>query len=336
MDEHDRSGAASSERLDDERGAEPSAGEDPGAPPEELRELLAGLRASPPRISPRYFYDREGSRLFDAITRTPEYYPTRTELALLRDHGDRVARHVAPGSVLVELGSGSADKALALLEHLERPRLYRPIDISRDALEQTARALIRARPELEISPYWGDFTAPAAYSNLPAGAQRLVYYSGSTIGNFERPEALAFLRALRERLSPGDVLVLGVDLVKDPAVLHAAYNDAAGVTAAFNKNVLRHLNARFGADFDLERFEHLAFYDERARRVEMHLVPTAPVVVSIAGERFGFDPTRPIHTESSHKFSERDLAELADGAGYRLIDIVTDERRWFAEALLGV
>lgn len=301
---------------------------------EEIRQLLAGLRQRPPRIAPRYFYDREGSRLFDEITRTPEYYLTRTELALLRDCGEQIARHVQPGSALVELGSGSAEKALMLLEHLERPRLYRPIDISRDALERTTRAVRKAVPALEVSPYWGDFTAEAAYADLPRGAPRLVYYSGSTIGNFERHEAVHFLQALRARLSPGDVVVLAADLVKDPRVLHAAYNDAAGLTAAFNKNLLIHLNARFEADFEPEAFEHLAFYEPHKRRIEMHLVPLHPLDVSLAGERLRFTPALPIHTESSHKFTLDDLSGLAHRSGFVLDDVVRDERQWFAEAVL--
>lgn len=303
---------------------------------EEVNQLLAGLRQSPPRIAARYFYDRTGSRLFDEITRTPEYYPTRTELGLLCEHGAQIACHVAPGSALVELGSGSADKALALLHHLERPLVYRPIDISRDALERTTRAVRKVRPELDVSPYWGDFTAEAAYAELPSGVQRLVYYSGSTIGNFERSEAVQFLQALRARLGSGDLLLLAVDLVKDPSVLHAAYNDAAGVTAAFNKNLLNHLNARFDGNFDPDAFEHLAFYEPRKRRVEMHLVPLEQVDVTLAGERLHFEPSLPIHTESSHKFTLDDLTSLARHSGFVLDDVVTDDRRWFAEAVFRV
>lgn len=302
----------------------------------ELGELLSGLRQTPPRIAPRYFYDQVGSRLFDAITRTPEYYPTRTELSLLEERGGRIAARVPPGSVLVELGSGSADKALALLCHLDTPCLYRPIDISRDALDRTTRAVRNARPDLIVSPYWGDFAAAAAYADLPTGARRLVYYSGSTIGNFERSEAIAFLRLLHARLDPGDALLLGVDLVKDPALLHAAYNDAAGITAAFNKNLLCHLNARFGANFDPEAFDHHAFYEPRKRRVEMHLVPRTGLDVSVAGQSLHFDPSLPIHTESSHKFTLDDLPNLAQRSGFQCEDVVTDDRDWFAEALFRV
>jgi dimethylhistidine N-methyltransferase len=302
----------------------------------ELEQLIAGLRQTPPRISPRYFYDGPGSRLFDQITGTPEYYPTRTELALLRERGGKIAERIASGCVLVELGSGSADKALALLDHLDSPRLYRPIDISREALDRTTRAVRRARPDLPVSPYWGDFAAEAAYADLPREAERLVYYSGSTIGNFEPAEAIDFLRKLRARLHPSDVLLLAADLVKDPTVLHAAYNDAQGVTAAFNKNLLLHLNARFGANFDPDAFEHRAFYEPRKRRIEMHLVPRGKLHVSLAGEAFRFEPSLPIHTESSHKFTLDDLPRLASSAGFTFEAVVTDERSWFAEALFRV
>jgi dimethylhistidine N-methyltransferase len=298
---------------------------------EERSELLAGLTAHPPRVSPRYFYDELGSRLFDRITRTPEYYPTRTELAILRDRGGAIGEHIQPGSVIVELGSGSADKILALLAHLDTPRLYRPIDISRAALDKTCEGVRRGAPDLELWPFEGDFTAAAAYADLPAGAPKLVYYSGSTIGNFEPAEATAFLRALRERLAPGDVLLLAADLVKDHAVLHAAYNDAAGVTAAFNKNLLRHLNARFGADFDAEAFDHLAFFEPRKRRIEMHLVPRTEQNVRIGDEMVSF--SKPIHTESSYKFTPDDLTGLARASGFTLEKIVTDDRGWFAEAI---
>jgi L-histidine N-alpha-methyltransferase len=302
----------------------------------ELREVLSGLRADPPRIAARYFYDTRGSRLFDQITQTAEYYPTRTELEILHSRGDRIAERVGAEGALIELGSGSADKALALLAHLRSPRLYRPIDISRDALDRTTLAVRAARPDLEVRPYWGDFTADAAYADLPARTRRLVYYSGSTIGNFDPPEALSFLRTLRSRLGSGDILLLAVDLVKDPAVLHAAYNDAAGVTREFNRNVLAHLNSRFDGDFEPEAFEHVAFYNARKRRVEMHLAPSRRLGVKLGGEALHFEPSRPIHTENSYKFTHDDLALLAPKSGFSLEHVVTDERGWFAEAIFRV
>lgn len=302
----------------------------------ELDDLIHGLGATPPRISPRYFYDEAGSRLFDRITKTPEYYPTRTEIAILGRRGADIAARIPPGAVVVELGSGSGDKVILLLSHLARPAAYRPIDISRSALDATRRAVRAAFPDLEVSGFEGDFTDPRAYESLPAAAPRLVYYSGSTIGNFDPPEAIAFLRALCARLRRGDVLLLAADLVKDPAVLHAAYNDAAGVTAAFNKNALRHINARFGADFRPERFEHRAFYDAKKRRIEMHLVADTDQVATVGGRRFTFTPERPIHTESSYKFTVDDLRGLASASGFVFEDVITDERGWFAEAIFRV
>lgn len=302
----------------------------------EHREILEGLTANPPRLSPRYFYDDAGSHLFSRITQTPEYYPTRTELSIVRDQGGEIAMHVAPGSVVVELGSGSGDKVIALLSHLREPRAYRPIDISGAALAATEAAVRKAFPALEISPFEGDFTDAKAYEDLPRGAPICVYYSGSTIGNFEPTDAVAFLRSLRGRLHHGDTLLLGADLTKDESVLHAAYNDAQGVTAAFNRNVLRHINARFGSNFDPEAFEHRARYDAEQRRIEMYLVARAPQRVRIGSEELVFVPTRPIHTESSYKFDFSDLRDLADKSGYALQAIVTDPRRWFAEAIFSV
>lgn len=298
----------------------------------ERAELLADLRADPPRISPRYFYDEVGSALFDRITQTPEYYPTRTELSILRDKGAEIGARIAEGSVIVELGSGSAEKIVALLAHVRAPRLYRPIDISPRALATTCDGVRHAFPDLALAPFEGDFTAAAAYADLPPGAPKLVYYSGSTIGNFEPPEAMAFLRALRARLASGDALLLAVDLVKSGAVLNAAYNDAAGVTAAFNRNLLRHLNARFDADFDPEAFDHLAFFEPRKSRIEMHLVPRTEQRVHIGEDVLVF--SKPIHTESSYKFTTDDLVGLARGSGFTLEAVVTDPRRWFAEAIL--
>ncbi|NUP06406.1 MAG: L-histidine N(alpha)-methyltransferase [Polyangiaceae bacterium] len=301
---------------------------------EERAELLHGLRSQPPTISPRYFYDEAGSKLFAQITRTKEYYPTRTELALLREQGSEIARHIARGSVVIELGSGSGDKVVALLSHLDAPRAYRPIDISPSALAVTEREVRRAFGSLEVLPYGGDFADAEALDGLPPEAPLLVYYSGSTIGNFDPSDAIRFLSRLRARLRPGDVLLLAVDLVKDEAILNAAYNDAQNVTAAFNRNILHHINARFGASFDPEAFAHNAFYNARKRRIEMHLVPAREQSVRIGEEALTFSPTHPIHTESSYKFDFDDIHALAKNSGFRLDGIVSDPKRWFAEAIL--
>lgn len=299
----------------------------------ELAAVIEGLREDPPRVAPQYLYDAAGSRLFQQITRTPEYYPTRTELGILRERGERIASRIAPGCVLIELGCGSPDKAFALLAHLVEPRLYRPIDISQDAIERTARVIAESRPGVEVSAYRGDLMDERAYRDLPSWAPRVLYYPGSTIGNWDPPEAIACLRALRGQLGSGDFLLLAVDLVKDTDVLWRAYNDRAGRTAAFNKNLLRHLNARFEANFDVEAFEHLAFYDARERRVEMHLVPRRRVRARLGGETFSFTPSRPIHTERSYKFTLDDLPRIAACAGFVFEEVITDPRGWFAVAL---
>ena len=310
----------------------------------ELDEVLAGLSANPPRVAPRYFYDARGSHLFGKITETPEYYPTRTELAILRERGAEIAAHIgrpgaanaAGGWAVIELGSGSGEKVLALLSHLGAVSAYRPIDISATAVDATAAAVRQSRPALDVRPYRGDFTDPNAYAGLPAGAPKLVYYSGSTIGNFEPADAVRFLRELRAQLAPGDCLLLATDLIKDAAVLDRAYNDRAGYTAAFNKNLLTHLNARFGADFMVEAFDHHAFYNHAKRRIEMHLVPSSVQRVHIGGETFTFQRSRPIHTECSYKFDRDQLRSLAEKSGFTLTGIVTDERDWFAESVMHV
>ncbi|MCB9891425.1 MAG: L-histidine N(alpha)-methyltransferase [Planctomycetes bacterium] len=301
----------------------------------ETEQLVQGLKATPPRLSPRYFYDERGSKLFREITRTDEYYPTRTELSILQDKGDELATHLEPGTVVVELGGGTAEKVIALLEHLDEPRAHRPIDISREALDESVRAVGEAFPELTLLPFEGDFTAEEAYAGLPE-APVCVYYPGSTIGNFEPREATAFLSSLRERLSDGDRLLLGADLVKDERVLQAAYNDARGLTADFNRNMLRHLNERFGTTFQPEAFEHRALYNVEERRIEMHLVPRDPQRVVVDGEVLTFMPGEPIHTESSYKFDLESLEALGAESGFQLETIVTDEREWFAEVLFAV
>ncbi len=305
----------------------------------ELDEVLAGLSATPPRVAPRYFYDARGSHLFGKITETPEYYPTRTELAILQQRGADIAATIGRPDArwaVIELGSGSGEKVLALLSHLGPVSAYRPIDISATAVDATAAAVRAARPALDVRPYRGDFTDPKAYAGLPAGAPKLVYYSGSTIGNFEPSDAVRFLRDLRAQLCPGDCLLLATDLIKEKAVLDRAYNDRAGYTAAFNKNLLAHLNARFGADFMIEAFDHLAFYNEAKRRIEMHLVPESDQRVHIGGETLTFKKSQPIHTECSYKFDRDQLRSLAQKSGFELTGIVTDEREWFAESIMHV
>ena len=294
------------------------------------RELHAGLSRTPRSISPKFFYDAAGSQLFDRICELPEYYPTRTELQILTDHAPEIARHIGPRAEVVEFGAGSLTKVRLLLDALEAPKRYLPIDISGEHLEAAAQRLRSDYPALAVQPIVADYTMPLV---LPAPAEdaggRVGFFPGSTLGNFSPSEALAFLQ-LAARLLRGGGLLLGVDLVKDPAVLHAAYNDAQGVTAAFNLNLLRRANAELDTDFDLDGFTHAAFYNAPLRRIEMHLVSRRAQAVMLHGERFDLAEGETIHTENSHKFTVDGLRELASKAGFTPTAVWTDPARLFS------
>ncbi|RYF70931.1 MAG: L-histidine N(alpha)-methyltransferase, partial [Comamonadaceae bacterium] len=234
------------------------------------RDLAAALDTQPRHISPKYFYDVNGSRLFDQICTLPEYYPTRTELAILRQRAEEIARHIGPNAEIVEFGAGSLHKVRLLLDALQTPSRYLPIDISGDHLFAAATQLRMERPGLAVRPVVADYTQDFKLPDAAPGTRRVGFFPGSTLGNFEAPEALAFLTRAAQMLRGGGLL-LGVDLVKDPAVLHAAYNDSQGVTAAFNRNVLVRANAELDCDFDVSAFAHSAFYNAPLARVEMHL-----------------------------------------------------------------
>ncbi len=294
------------------------------------RELSAGLARTPRSISPKFFYDAAGSRLFDRICELPEYYPTRTELQLLTDYAPEIAAQIGSAAEVIEFGAGSLTKVRLLLDALDAPRRYLPIDISGEHLEAAADRLRRDYPSLAVQPIGADYTMPLV---LPAPAddtgRRVGFFPGSTLGNFSPAEALAFLQ-LAARLLRGGGLLLGVDLVKDPALLHAAYNDAQGVTAAFNLNLLRRANAELGADFDLDGFAHAAFYNAPLKRIEMHLVSRRAQTVRLAGEAFAFEEGETIHTENSHKFTVDGLRELALKAGFTPAAVWTDPARLFS------
>ncbi|NMG36205.1 L-histidine N(alpha)-methyltransferase [Azoarcus sp. TTM-91] len=276
--------------------------------------LLAGLHAQPKRVPCKFLYDAEGSALFERICELPEYYPTRTEMALLGEHAAEFARYMGPDVELIEFGAGSGRKASMLLDVLERPRLYMPIDISPDAVAAAAGTVWHAFPHLKVVPLEADYTGPLALGPQ-RGQRRVGFFPGSTIGNFPPDEALAFLRRLAELLRGGGLLI-GVDLVKDPAVLHAAYNDAAGVTAAFNRNLLARANRELEADFLLDRFAHYAFYQPVARRVEMHLVSLVQQQVHVRGQTISFAAGETLHTEDSYKYSVLGFHSLAAQAGF--------------------
>jgi dimethylhistidine N-methyltransferase len=287
-------------------------------------DVIAGLSLPQKAISPKYFYDDAGSRLFERICRLPEYYLTRAELALTRRHLASIARFAGRGCELIEYGSGESLKTRLLIRAL-RPAAYLPVDISEAALRGAAERLSREFPWLEIVPVNGDFSRPL---ELPrARARRLVYFPGSTIGNLTPEEAHAFLAMTRGQAAR---MLVGVDLRKDANMLHAAYNDSRRVTAAFNLNLLARINRELGADFDLKRFAHYAFYNAAAGRIEMHLVSLARQTVRIGRQRFNFDAGESIHTENSYKYSIEGFRALAARAGYEAKRVWTDARGLFA------
>ncbi|KPF68495.1 methyltransferase [beta proteobacterium AAP99] len=303
-------------------------------------EADAGLRAPQAWLSPKLFYDALGSRLFDAITELPEYYPTRTEAALMACHGADIAaavRSALPAApTLVDLGAGNCTKAAALFDLL-RPAHYVAVDISADYLRNTLTCLQREYPELRMSGVGMDFSVRLALPGEVLAHERtgaapqsaLIFYPGSSIGNFDPPEALRLLREARA-LAPGAALLIGVDLVKPLEVLLPAYDDALGVTAAFNLNVLRRLNALLGADFDLADWQHEARFNAAASRIEMHLAARTEVTVRWRGGERHFRAAETIHTENSYKWTVEGFAALLAEAGFAQRRHWTDERSWFA------
>ncbi|CAN7338329.1 L-histidine N(alpha)-methyltransferase [Variovorax sp. LjRoot290] len=294
------------------------------------RELFAGLSRGARSIPPKFFYDVAGSALFDRICELPEYYPTRTELRILTECASEIAAQIGPKAEIIEFGAGSLTKVRLLLDALDAPKRYVPIDISGEHLEAAAQRLRDDYPRLVVQPLVADYTMPLVLPARGEGmGQRVGFFPGSTLGNFSPDEALAFLQ-LAQRLLRGGGLLLGVDLVKDPALLHAAYNDAQGVTAAFNLNLLRRANAELDTDFDLDGFTHAAFYNAPLRRIEMHLVSRRAQTVTLDGQRFAFDEGETIHTENSHKFTAEGLRALAVKAGFRPAAVWTDPERLFS------
>src|SRR5436190_1155835 len=266
------------------------------------RDVMAGLTARPKRMSPKYFYDEAGSKLFEEITELPEYYPTRCELAILRTHGAEITRMLPKGSALIEFGSGSTRKVRILLDSTSTIAAYVPVDISAQMLAQEAAQLEQDYPGLKVWPVAADITTSFRLPKGIAGMARAGFFPGSTIGNFEPHQASAFLQNAARILGPGSTLVVGVDLAKDAHILNAAYDDAAGVTAKFNLNLLARMNRELGADFNLDAFRHQAFYNEERGRVEMHLVSRKRQKVSLCGHTFDFGEAETIHTESSYKY----------------------------------
>ena len=292
-------------------------------------EVVAGLSRTPKVLSPKLFYDAEGSRLFDAICHTPEYYPTRTEMGILRDKAEEIASLVGEGALLIEPGSGSSDKVRLLLDAL-RPAVYMPMDISRDHLYEAARRLARAYPWLSVQAACADFTLDETLPLCPPGMRRIVFFPGSTIGNFEPEQAVGFLRRIADLIGSDGGLLIGVDLKKEAAVLNRAYNDAAGITAAFNRNLLQRMRRELRAVVEIERFEHHAFYNSEAGRVEMHLRSTMAQAIEVGGFSFAFEEGETIHTENSYKYSVDEFTALAERGGLRSVQVWSDKDNLFS------
>ena len=298
-------------------------------------DVVAGLSSSPKTLSSKYFYDEAGSRLFDEITGLNEYYLTRTETAIMERHVAAMTAALGPDVLLVEFGSGSSVKTRILLDHMERPAGYVPIDISGEYLNTVAATLRRQHPEVPILPLVADFTAPLTLPTPPRPpARRVVYFPGSTIGNFPVLEAARLLRRMRSLAGPGGAVLIGFDLVKPLDRLHAAYNDAAGVTARFNLNLLARINGELGADFDLEAFRHHAPFNEEASRIEMHLVSRTHQAAHVGDHAFVFEAGESILTEFSHKYTPDAFGELALSAGLRATRSWTDADGLFCVQLL--
>ncbi len=300
-------------------------------PDDELDELIDGLRQPEMTISPKYFYDERGSQLFDEITRLPEYYPTETELGIMQDNIGEIASLVGRQASLIEFGSGSSLKTRVLLEHLDELAAYVPVDISEDHLLQSAQQIREEFPDLDVLPVVADFTQPF---QLPSPrvmpVRNVVYFPGSTIGNFTSDAAQELLAVMHGEAGAGGALLIGVDLQKDPAIIEGAYNDSAGVTAEFNRNILRHLNREFGADFDLDAFAHSAEYNEDEGRIEIRLVSERDQQFTVGGESFLIGKDEAILTEYSHKYTLQGFAAMAEAAGFSVERVWMDAGRLFS------
>ncbi|MGH6838628.1 MAG: L-histidine N(alpha)-methyltransferase [Methylocella sp.] len=292
--------------------------------------VIEGLSKPRKSLPCRFFYDARGSELFEEITRLPAYYPTRTEIAILAAHAAEIASRVDDGAVLVEFGSGSSRKTEILLAGLPRLRAYVPIDVSESALEEAKRRLIKRFPALNVRPIASDFSRPLALPPDLAQPRKLGFFPGSTIGNFSPFAAGALLGAMRRLLSPEGKLIVGVDLRKDARTLIRAYNDAAGVTAAFNLNLLTRINRELEGSFDLAGFRHEAIYDPREGRVEMHIVSMRDQAVRIRGLSFRFFAGETIHTENSYKYSIGQFQDISCSAGWLPGRVWTDDQNLFS------
>ncbi len=297
--------------------------------PDVRDEIIAALCRPAATISPKFFYDARGSALFERITRLPEYYPTRTEQTVMSLHGQEIAERVGGGSTIIEPGAGNCEKARALCE-LVRPSHFVAVDISAGFVLEAAQALQRALPFVDVRAVGADLAADFDLPEDLPKRQRMVFYPGSSIGNFDPEQALALLRRMHRLCADAGSLLIGVDLVKDTAVLEAAYNDAEGVTAAFNLNALDHVNGLTGSDFEPAQWLHRAFFNASASRIEMHLEARGDTTVRWPEQERRFARGERIHTENSYKYTAQAFSALLVEAGFRQIHYWTDPKRWFA------
>lgn len=298
-------------------------------------EVLEGLRKEPKELSPVWFYDELGSFLFDSICELPEYYITRTELQIMRSHAAEMAQHIGRDAALIELGSGTSLKTRLLLDCLDVPAAYVPVDIAREHLLDAAGTLARDYPDLRIIPVCANFSEPFELPAFIATARkRVVYFPGSTLGNFDQEQARQLLARMRGMIGQNGAVLIGIDLRKDPRVLEQAYDDGAGVTAEFNLNALRHVNRELGADFDLDAFEHLAVWVEEQSRIEMHLVSKRDQVVHLGGENVEIACGEHLRTEYCHKYTLESFADLAATAGLAVQRVWLDSEKRFSVQLL--
>ena len=298
--------------------------------------LVAGLSGPQKSIPARFLYDEEGSKLFDRICELPEYYPTRTELSILTEKACEIAAAIGPDVALLEFGAGSSQKARLLLDALERPAAYEPIDVSREHLVALAEEIAAAYPHLQVSAICADYTQPLELPDLQPRRRRTGFFPGSTIGNLAPGEARAFLATWAGQLGPDGLMVVGVDLKKPREIVLPAYDDAQGVTAAFSRNVLARANRDLGADFDLSAFHHTPEYDETSGRLSIHLTSLADQTVHVAGRSFHFARAERLHTEDSNKYAPEDFRRLAASAGYVAEAMWTDARNLFSVYMLRV
>jgi L-histidine Nalpha-methyltransferase len=313
----------------------PSVVRTPSSADQLTMDALEGLRKSPKELSPVWFYDEEGSCLFDSICELPEYYLTRTEMQIMTAHADEMAQLIGPQAALIEFGSGSSDKTRLLLDRLPSLACYIPIDISRDYLFEAAGLLARDYPALRVSPVCADFTQPFDLPvHVAAAHRRIVYFPGSTLGNFDTEAAQRLLATMRTIIGRKGAVLIGIDLRKDPRVLQRAYNDAAGVTAEFNLNALRHINRELGADFDVDAFEHSALWIENMSRIEMHLISKRDQEVHLGDETVTIERGEHLRTECCHKYTLEGFAELAANADLAVTHVWTDPEQKFSVQML--